>query len=65
MSERQFREYERKRDFGKTAEPALKKRRKKEGALWFVVQEHSAGFLRGGWGAIDQDLGRCRSSVLR
>jgi bifunctional non-homologous end joining protein LigD len=35
-------EYERKRDFGKTAEPAPKKRRKKKGALRFVVQEHSA-----------------------
>jgi bifunctional non-homologous end joining protein LigD len=38
-------EYERKRDFGKTAEPAQsspKSRRKKKGAPRFVVQEHSA-----------------------
>ncbi len=35
-------EYERKRDFGKTSEPAPKKRRRKKGALRFVVQEHSA-----------------------
>ena len=35
-------EYERKRDFGKTAEPAPKKRRGKKGAPRFVVQEHSA-----------------------
>ena len=35
-------EYERKRDFGKTSEPAPKKRRKKKGAPRFVVQEHSA-----------------------
>jgi len=35
-------EYERKRDFGKTAEPAPKKRRPKKGAPRFVVQEHSA-----------------------
>jgi bifunctional non-homologous end joining protein LigD len=35
-------EYERKRDFGKTAEPAPRKRRKKKGAPRFVVQEHSA-----------------------
>jgi len=35
-------EYERKRDFGKTAEPAPKRRRKKKGAPRFVVQEHSA-----------------------
>ncbi len=35
-------EYERKRDFGKTAEPAPKKRPKKKGAPRFVVQEHSA-----------------------
>jgi bifunctional non-homologous end joining protein LigD len=35
-------EYERKRDFGKTAEPAPKKRRRKKGAPRFVVQEHSA-----------------------
>lgn len=38
----QLREYERKRDFGKTAEPAPKRRRKKKGAPRFVVQEHSA-----------------------
>lgn len=35
-------EYERKHDFGKTSEPAPKKRRAKKGALRFVVQEHSA-----------------------
>jgi bifunctional non-homologous end joining protein LigD len=35
-------EYERKRDFGKTSEPAPKRRRKKKGAPRFVVQEHSA-----------------------
>jgi bifunctional non-homologous end joining protein LigD len=35
-------EYERKRDFGKTAEPAPKRRRGKKGAPRFVVQEHSA-----------------------
>jgi bifunctional non-homologous end joining protein LigD len=35
-------EYERKRDFGKTAEPAPDRRRKKKGAPRFVVQEHSA-----------------------
>jgi bifunctional non-homologous end joining protein LigD len=35
-------EYERKRDFGKTSEPAPKKRRGKKGAPRFVVQEHSA-----------------------
>jgi bifunctional non-homologous end joining protein LigD len=35
-------EYERKRDFGKTPEPAPGKRRKKKGAPRFVVQEHSA-----------------------
>src|SRR3954453_13420661 len=35
-------EYERKRDFGKTAEPPPKRRRKKRGAPRFVVQEHSA-----------------------
>jgi bifunctional non-homologous end joining protein LigD len=35
-------EYERKRDFGKTSEPAPKKRRKKKGQPRFVVQEHSA-----------------------
>jgi bifunctional non-homologous end joining protein LigD len=35
-------DYERKRDFGKTSEPAPKRRRKKKGAPRFVVQEHSA-----------------------
>jgi len=35
-------EYERKRDFAKTAEPAPKRRRKKKAPLRFVVQEHSA-----------------------
>jgi bifunctional non-homologous end joining protein LigD len=35
-------EYERKRDFGKTSEPAPKRRRGKKGAPRFVVQEHSA-----------------------
>src|SRR4051794_22292760 len=35
-------EYERKRDYGKTAEPAPKKRRRKKGAPRFVVQEHHA-----------------------
>jgi bifunctional non-homologous end joining protein LigD len=35
-------EYERKRDFGKTAEPSPKSRRKEKGAPRFVVQEHSA-----------------------
>jgi bifunctional non-homologous end joining protein LigD len=35
-------EYERKRDFGKSSEPAPKRRRKKQGAPRFVVQEHSA-----------------------
>src|SRR5690242_21538938 len=35
-------EYERKRDFGKTAEPAPKPRRRKKGKPRFVVQEHSA-----------------------
>ncbi|HWC09113.1 MAG TPA: non-homologous end-joining DNA ligase, partial [Solirubrobacterales bacterium] len=38
----QLREYERKRDFGKTAEPAPRRRRAKKGAPRFVVQEHSA-----------------------
>jgi bifunctional non-homologous end joining protein LigD len=41
-SKAELSEYERKRDFGKTAEPAPKKRRKKKGAPRFVVQEHSA-----------------------
>jgi bifunctional non-homologous end joining protein LigD len=35
-------EYERKRDFGATPEPAPKKRREKGAAPRFVVQEHSA-----------------------
>jgi bifunctional non-homologous end joining protein LigD len=35
-------EYERKRDFDSTPEPAPKKRGKKKGAPRFVVQEHSA-----------------------
>jgi bifunctional non-homologous end joining protein LigD len=35
-------EYERKRDFGKTSEPAPKPRAKKSRAPRFVVQEHSA-----------------------
>src|SRR4051794_30391878 len=35
-------EYERKRDFGKTDEPAPKRRRGKKAAPRFVVQEHSA-----------------------
>ena len=35
-------EYERKRDFGRTAEPAAKPRRRKKGKPRFVVQEHSA-----------------------
>ncbi len=35
-------DYERKRDFGKTSEPAPKLRREKQGAPRFVVQEHSA-----------------------
>jgi bifunctional non-homologous end joining protein LigD len=34
--------YERKRDFGKTAEPAPRRRRGKKGEPRFVVQEHSA-----------------------
>jgi len=38
----QLREYERKRDFGKTSEPAPRRRRAKKGAPRFVVQEHSA-----------------------
>jgi bifunctional non-homologous end joining protein LigD len=35
-------EYERKRDFGATPEPAPKRRHRKQGAPRFVVQEHSA-----------------------
>jgi bifunctional non-homologous end joining protein LigD len=42
QSKAELSEYERKRDFGKTAEPAPKKRGKKKGAPRFVVQEHSA-----------------------
>jgi bifunctional non-homologous end joining protein LigD len=38
----QLREYERKRDFGKTSEPSPRRRRGKQGAPRFVVQEHSA-----------------------
>jgi bifunctional non-homologous end joining protein LigD len=38
----QLSEYDRKRDFGKTSEPAPKKPRRKKGAPRFVVQEHSA-----------------------
>src|SRR3954452_8379716 len=41
-AEQQLSEYERKRDFEKTSEPAPKKRRRKKGAPRFVVQEHSA-----------------------
>jgi bifunctional non-homologous end joining protein LigD len=39
---KQLGEYERKRDFGKTAEPAPQRRGKEKGAPRFVVQEHSA-----------------------
>lgn len=39
---RKLDEYERKRDFDRTAEPAAKPRRRKKGAPRFVVQEHSA-----------------------
>src|SRR6476660_6386504 len=39
---RELEEYERKRDFEKTAEPAPKRRRPKKGKPRFVVQEHSA-----------------------
>src|ERR1044071_9938123 len=35
-------EYERKRDFEATPEPAPKRRRRKKGSLRFVVQQHSA-----------------------
>lgn len=38
----QLREYERKRNFGKTSEPAPRRRRGRKGAPRFVVQEHSA-----------------------
>ncbi|HYG96498.1 MAG TPA: DNA ligase D [Solirubrobacterales bacterium] len=41
-TKKQLEEYERKRDFGKTSEPAPKSRSKKKGAPRFVVQEHSA-----------------------
>ena len=39
---RDLEEYERKRDFEKTAEPAPQRQRKKKGQPRFVVQEHSA-----------------------
>jgi bifunctional non-homologous end joining protein LigD len=39
---RELEEYERKRDFEKTAEPAPKRRGRKKGKPRFVVQEHSA-----------------------
>lgn len=39
---RNLSEYARKRDFGSTAEPSAKRRRKRRGAPRFVVQEHSA-----------------------
>jgi bifunctional non-homologous end joining protein LigD len=39
---RELGEYERKRDFAATPEPAPKRRHRKEGAPRFVVQEHSA-----------------------
>lgn len=41
-AKRKLGEYERKRDFGTTPEPAPKRRRGKKGAPRFVVQEHSA-----------------------
>ena len=41
-SGRKLAEYEGKRDFGATPEPSPRRRRKKKGALRFVVQEHSA-----------------------
>ena len=41
-AERTLGDYERKRDFEKTAEPAPRRRRKKKGDPRFVVQEHSA-----------------------
>jgi bifunctional non-homologous end joining protein LigD len=41
-SKKKLDEYGRKRDFGKTPEPAPKRRGKKKGAPRFVVQEHSA-----------------------
>jgi bifunctional non-homologous end joining protein LigD len=41
-SKKAFADYERKRDFGKTSEPAPKRRRRKTEAMRFVVQEHSA-----------------------
>jgi bifunctional non-homologous end joining protein LigD len=41
-AERQLSEYERKRNFEKTSEPAPKKQRRKKSAPRFVVQEHSA-----------------------
>lgn len=39
---RELEEYERKRDFGKTAEPPPERRGRKKGKPRFVVQEHSA-----------------------
>lgn len=42
MTKKPLGEYERKRDFEATPEPAPKRRRKKKSALRFVVQEHSA-----------------------
>jgi bifunctional non-homologous end joining protein LigD len=41
-AKKELEEYERKRDFGKTAEPPPHPRGRKKGALRFVVQEHSA-----------------------
>jgi bifunctional non-homologous end joining protein LigD len=41
-STRKLGEYERKRDFGKTAEPAPRRAKRRKGAPRFVVQEHSA-----------------------
>jgi bifunctional non-homologous end joining protein LigD len=42
VAKKDLEEYERKRDFGATSEPAPKRRRKKKGEPRFVVQEHSA-----------------------
>ena len=42
MAKRKLSEYERKRDFAATPEPAPKRRRHKKSAPRFVVQEHSA-----------------------
>jgi bifunctional non-homologous end joining protein LigD len=41
-AKRKLEEYERKRDFGKTSEPAPKRHRKEKATPRFVVQEHSA-----------------------